>query len=66
MSKIVVVEYYSMKDNIVTTDKPTQTTTLFEPVFYILDNGMEIADGCVCEECNMLRFDLLTESQEEN
>lgn len=60
MSEIVEIEYLSMEDIIVSTDKPTTTTTHFEPVFYILDNGVEIADGCHCEECAMLSCSLLT------
>ena len=66
ISQIIEVEYLSKKDIVVSTDRPTTTLTEFEPIFYITDNGVEIADGCHCEECAMLNFALLCERRNGN
>lgn len=66
MSKIVEIEYYTDDIDANTGGFSTSQILVAKPLFYILDNGMEIAEGCGCEECNMLRFSLITDSTERN
>jgi len=59
---ITEIEYLTLDNIIVSTAYATQTTLHFEPIFYILDNGVEIADKCHCEDCAVLACSLMYDS----
>ena len=45
MTNIIEIEYMTMEDIITSTDQPTNTTRLCKHIFYICDNGVDIAEG---------------------